>query len=191
MLGAKIGPNAVTQMLGPIEHRCGGETLKRVLAAAGIDQMPDMGGLMDEDPAIRLHETVRQSLPDDAAEIAREAGLRTGEYILANRIPKPVRLLLPWLPARISARLLAKAVSKHAWTFAGSGSFSVESLRPLVFVIEGNPLASHDGSPGGMCYWHQAVFETLFRKLVSRRVQVDELQCCGRGDDCCRFVIFF
>lgn len=190
MHGAQIGPNAIMQMLGPIERRCGRVVLQELLTAAGIDRLPDMTGLIDEDPAIRLHATLRRALPCQAAEISREAGLRTAEYILANRIPAPARAILPFLPVRLSTRILANAVAKHAWTFAGSGRFRVASHRPLVLEISENPLAPAPDAEANCCYWHQAVFETLFRRLASPRTHVDEVQCCGRGDPCCAFVVF-
>jgi divinyl protochlorophyllide a 8-vinyl-reductase len=55
--------------------------------------------------------------PAMAAEVARDAGLRTADYLLANRIPKPVQVLLKHLPAPLAARVLLSAIRRHAWTF--------------------------------------------------------------------------
>jgi hypothetical protein len=62
-----------------------------------------------------------------AAEVARSAGRRTADYLLAHRIPKPVQALLKALPARLAARVLLSAIARHAWTFAGSGVFSAST----------------------------------------------------------------
>ena len=191
MQGASIGPNAVTQMLRPVELRYGADGLQRLLAIAGIDRLPDLSGLMDEAPAVRLHEALRRTLPDAAPEIGAEAGAATAEYVLANRIPKLARILLPLLPPRMAARVLARAVGRHAWPFVGSGKFRVTALAPVTFEIAENPLAAHHIGPANACHWHRAAFETLFRRLVSRRAVVEETCCCGRGDPCCRFVIEF
>lgn len=187
MQGARIGPNALTQLLDPIEQHCGRDVLDRLLGAAGIDTLPDMTGLIDEDPVVRLHHKVLHDLPELAAILSREAGMRTGLYIIENRIPGFAKRLLRWLPLSLSQRLLAKAIAKNAWTFAGSGRFEVQQYAPLVFTLEANPFAHglHLHDPG--CHWHAAVFETLFRRLVSEDIHVLETSCCAAGDACCTF----
>lgn len=186
---ALIGPNAVLQLL-PVLDRAGGSALREaILAAAGMTEIPSGNTMIDETPVARLHRALRRQLPRFAADIAWEAGARTGDYILANRIPPLARRVLRVLPARPSSRLLSAAIARHAWTFAGSGRFRVVSHRPLVFEIEDNPLVRGEEGDHCLCQWHSAVFERLFTRLVSRRATVRETACCGAGAAACRFEI--
>ena len=116
--------------------------------------------------------------------VLREAGAGTAAYVMANRIPAPVRGLLRFLPPRPAANLLLAAIQRHAWTFAGSGACRVSrSGRTAVLEIEHNPLAT----PG--CAWHAGVLETMFRRLVSPRATLRHTDCEARGGDCCRFEV--
>ncbi|MEM1431648.1 MAG: V4R domain-containing protein, partial [Pseudomonadota bacterium] len=40
-----------------------------------------------------------------------------------------------------------------------------------------------------LCHWHAAVFERLFRVLVSPESSVTEVACCAMGAPACRFEI--
>ncbi len=121
---ARIGPNAILQFVPVLEGALGVDETAHMLAMAGIIALPDPAkGLIEEGPAARLHQAVRQALPGDAARLSSEAGRRTGDYILAHRIPKPAQAVLKRLPARRPVPILSKAIAKHAWTFCGSGSF--------------------------------------------------------------------
>jgi divinyl protochlorophyllide a 8-vinyl-reductase len=121
--------------------------------------------------------------------VLRDAGRRTADYLLANRIPKPVQAVLKLLPPRMAAMILVSAIRRNAWTFAGSGVFGAHSGAPTIFEIRGNPLCAGETSPAPVCAWHAAVFERLFQKLVSRRARVTETECEASGADCCRFVV--
>ena len=184
---AVIGPNAVIQ-LGETLAAHGEDRLAReIYLAAGcpdwLDHPPE--AMVGEDAVVRLHAALwRIAPPELAAAYAAEAGMRTGDYILAHRIPKPGRLLLRALPAGASARLLVEAIAAHAWTFAGSGRFSHEAGTPLVVSIAANPLAGQGG-----CVWHAAVFRRLFQSLVHPEARVRETACCAAGAPACRFEI--
>lgn len=185
----KIGPNAILQMI-PVLERVGGRALRdELFASAGIFHMPRADGLIDEGPVARLHQALRREMPDLAPTIAWEAGKRTGDYILANRIPRPVRALLRWLPAALAAPLLTRAIEKHAWTFAGSGRFEVVSRKPIVFALHDNPVVRGETADHCLCHWHAAVFEELFRTLVHPDMRARETACHAAGAPCCRFVI--
>ena len=155
------------------------------MALAGLSGPPSDAGLMPEQPAARLHRAVRTHLGPAAPWVLAEAGRATGDYILAHRIPRPAQLLLRTLPAALSAPLLKTAITKHAWTFAGSGQFS--TAPGLVFSIAQNPLVAGESSPVPLCHWHSAVFERLFRHLVDDRLRARETGCCACGDHACRF----
>ena len=80
------------------------------------------------------------------------------------KVADPQRLIRA-LPAPLGARLLSAAIAKHAWTFAGSGAFTIVAHRPLTFEIAANPLAP-GAAASPCCHWHAAVFERLFSTLV-------------------------
>jgi divinyl protochlorophyllide a 8-vinyl-reductase len=154
--GARIGPNAILQLLPVLDRRLGRVGRDRLLA--GIDLPPEGAGMWPEAACQAAHRAVWQGLPD-AAQVLAEAGQGTADYILAHRMPGPAKALIRALPAPLGARLLTAAITRHAWTFAGSGRFRVLSQAPLMFEIADNPLAF-----GG--HWHAAVFAGLYRALV-------------------------
>ena len=179
-----VGPNAVIQLAEALRPVPG--AAERVFARAGfprlLRQPPD--AMIDETIPARLFEALWRDLPPaEAAAIAHEAGLRTGAYVLANRIPAFARVLLRALPRRLAAFLLLKAIHKNAWTFAGSGLCRVASGDPAFVTIIGNPLVM----PGGA--WHIGVFEALFRALVTRKVRVHHETTEVDGQTACRFRI--
>lgn len=185
---ARIGPNAILQHLPVLDATIGDRLRGALLYRAGVDEpAPDAGMLPEEDVA-RLHYAVRLFLPDRAHAIQRAAGLATGDYILAHRIPKLAQGLIRALPSALGARLLAIAITKHAWTFAGSGRFRVLGYGPLRVEIWDNPLAQHR-SDHPVCDWHAAVFERLFGALVWPDVQVHEETCTAMGAPACIFRI--
>jgi len=158
-----VGPNAVIQLAAAVRATAGESTAERVFARADSLRLlrvpPD--AMIDEAIPARLFEALWRELPpEQAANVAHDAGRRTGAYVVANRIPAMARAALRTLPPRWSTPLLLKAVNRHAWTFAGSGICSVSPGRPAVITIVCNPLTI----PG--CVWHVGVFETLFRTLV-------------------------
>jgi divinyl protochlorophyllide a 8-vinyl-reductase len=183
----RIGPNAVLQLL-PVLEREGGAALRdRLLRAAGLKAPPPETGMMDEAPAAAMHQALRRELPDRAAALARAAGLATGDYILAHRIPGPAQALLRRLPAPVAAWMLTRAIAQHSWTFAGSGRFEVMSTRPLAFRIEDNPVVRGERAEAPICHWHVAVFERLFTELVHPGYRVRETACCATGAPACVF----
>jgi len=184
---ARIGPNAVLQHLPVLDAEIGGRLRGALLHRAGIAEPPADCGMLPESEVVPLHLAVWLYLPDRAPTIQTAAGQAVGDYILAHRIPRPAQALIRALPRPLGARLLAAAIARHAWTFAGSGRFRIVSHRPLVFEIADNPLAQGAGAPS--CHWHAAVFERLFRRLVWPAARVTETACCAAGDPACRFRI--
>jgi divinyl protochlorophyllide a 8-vinyl-reductase len=183
----RIGPNAVIRL---------GEALRASPdlqdAAVRIYARADCPTLLNDPPAAMIDEAIPAALfaalwcelpADQAAAIARDAGRRTGEYVLRNRIPAVVRAILAALPARIAARLLLKAIQRNAWTFAGSGIFRVESGAPCVLTIERNPLKM----PG--CVWHVGVLERLFQALAGPECRVRHCDEASNAATVCRFEI--
>ena len=184
-----IGPNALTQLLPLLERAGGAELTERLLARAGVTALPDMTGLIDEAPVARLHQAMRAEVPALAPSLAWEAGVRTADYILAHRIPRPAQAVLKRLPARAAGPVLSRAIAKNAWTFAGSGRFEVRRGWPAVFLIHDNPVVRGERSQTPLCHWHAGVFERLFRALVTDRARAREVACCACGAPACRFEV--
>lgn len=166
-------------MLPVIERLGGQKRVLQMLARAGIFQIPDGTEMIPEQDAARLHRQLRFEEPELAPCLAAEAGRLTADYILANRIPKPVQMLLRVLPARPSAKLLSTAIARHAWTFAGSGRFEVQT--PWSFEIIDNPIVCNDHCPHCICHWHAAVFAQLYRVLVHPKCTCHETDCLAMG----------
>lgn len=187
--GARIGPNAILQLIAVLDREEGRVTRDLIVTSAGVAVPPPDSGMIPETDAARLHLAVRQVLPDRADGILRQAGLATGEYILRHRIPRAAQWLIRALPAPLAARVLSAAIARHAWTFAGSGSFRIRRGRMLVFEVVNNPLAMGLTAAHPLCDWHAAVFERLFSRLVWPGCQVHEVACIAKGDPACLFQI--
>jgi divinyl protochlorophyllide a 8-vinyl-reductase len=188
---ARIGPNAVIQLGETLAAHNESLLAREVYLAAGHPEWlahPPQE-MVDERPVAQLHAALRRLAPPEVArDYAREAGMRTGDYILAHRIPKLAQTVLKLMPAPIAARMLTKAITAHAWTFAGSGKFSAKVGRTVTFEIAANPLCAGEHADHHVCVWHASVFQRLFQVLVSPYTRVTEITCGARGDDCCRFV---
>ena len=188
-IAARIGPNAVLQ-LAPVMDRMVGEAARRALfAPLGFDPLPDANAMIDERPVAALHRALRRDHPEAAERIATAAGTATGDYILANRIPRAAQTLLRALPASLAAPLLTRAILAHGWTFCGSGQLSAEGRDPVMFTLENNPIPQVGESAMPVCHWHAACFERLFARLVHRDSKVVETTCCATGAAACRFAV--
>lgn len=185
---AVIGPNAVIQLGAALSARLGKETAQRVYDAAGCGPLLDAPPheMIDERVPVRLFRQLWRELPAETASVvARDAGRRTGRYILQNRIPRLARVVLRILPQSIASRLLLSAIQKNAWTFAGSGTCRTTPGIPMIIEIARNPLRM----PGGA--WHEAVFAELFGALLSRKTDVRYAPVAEGSDAVCRFEIRF
>lgn len=177
--GARIGPNAILQLVAILDQEVGRAARDRVMQSAGQVVPPEGAGMWPEAACRAVHLTVYRDLPYRADALMAKAGAATADYILANRIPGPAKALIRALPAPLGARLLTAAITRHAWTFAGSGQFRVTGHRPLTVEIENNPLTPGAGRP---CHWHAAVFTRLYQALVwpDARVETTETPSASR-----------
>jgi divinyl protochlorophyllide a 8-vinyl-reductase len=185
--GARIGPNAVTRLAEAL-----GAAAPAVFAAAGLAHRlaTPPGSMVPEAEVTALHRALRVGFaPETADRIAREAGRRTALYLLAHRIPRPLQALLRRLPAGLAARVLLRAIGRHAWTFAGSGTFRVLPGTPPRFAIEHGPIARAGAAAHPVCGYYAATFETLCAALVSRRARVEEIACEAMGAPACVFAL--
>jgi divinyl protochlorophyllide a 8-vinyl-reductase len=170
-----IGPNAILQLLPVLDRLGGTEGRARILAEAGIFELPDGSRMIPEGDAARLHHHLREVEPELAPAMAAQAGVETANYIMAHRIPRLARAVLRALPRGLAARALSGAIARHAWTFAGSGRFAV--IDPWTFEIADNPLIRGERSGTCLCHWHAAVFTRLYDALVGRGCVCVETRC--------------
>lgn len=190
--GARIGPNAITRVAESLRSLHGDARTAEIFATAGLahylEQAP--GDMVEEGEVTRLQQALRQMLGlQQAAAVSRDAGLRTGDYLLAHRIPRAAQWLLKSLPAAVASPVLLRAISGHSWTFAGSGRFAIEHGRPLVLSIAGCAICRGARGPAPVCDYYAATFERLYRALVSPRSTVREIACQATGEPACRFEI--
>lgn len=192
--GGRIGPNAITRMAEALEAALPTDAVDALFAEAGLAAYrrtpPDR--MVEAREVTVLHRVLRARL-DGAllAAASREAGLRTADYLLANRIPRPVQWLLHTLPAPLAAHLLCTAISRHAWTFVGHGAFAAQLGNPVRLAIAGCPLCRGARLDRPGCDYFAATFERLFRRLVHRRARVTVVACEATGDAACIFEVAY
>ncbi|WP_086608505.1 bacteriochlorophyll 4-vinyl reductase [Erythrobacter donghaensis] len=163
--GALIGPNAVLQAVAVMEERLGHAETAAILADAQIARLPSGEHMIPEIEAHRLHRWLALHDPMGALVIAEEAGARTADYIIANRIPRAVVWSLRRLPAMLAAPLLMAAIRKHAWTFVGAGTFAAAGAWR--FTIDRARADDPMPPPDSLFGWYAAVFTRLYRVLVT------------------------
>ena len=186
----RIGPNAITRMAEALQAGLDPAHTEAIFAAAGLADLlarpPEH--MVDEALVTRLQQEVRRSLPADAAAaIVCEAGRRTGDYLLAHRIPRLAQAVLRPLPPALASRVLLCASGKHAWTFAGSGAFTARPGRPVVLTVAGCPICKGASAGHAVCDYYAATFERLFQALVSPACRARETDCQAMGAAACRF----
>lgn len=189
---ARIGPNAIIRMAEALQEQGGRETMEKVFRKAGlvryVDDLPEQ--MVDEAEVTALHQALRAELSGEGARAASlRAGALTGDYLLANRIPRAAQLVLKLLPASVASRILLQAIGKNAWTFSGSGEFSARSGYPVSVAVAGCPICRGANARENLCDYYAATFERLYVVLVSPRAKVREVECQATGADACRFEI--
>lgn len=187
---ARIGPNAIIRVAEALNARFG--AAGEVFADAGLVHYlaapPEE--MVDEREVTALQRALRMRLGvTEARAVSFDAGLRTGDYLLAHRIPLPAQRVLKLLPAASASRMLLAAVAKHAWTFSGSGEFAYgKPVRRAVQVsITGCPICRGSQADEPLCDFYTGAFERLFRTLVHRGTDVRELACQAQGAPACLF----
>ena len=188
MQAGRIGPNAILQLVDVLERRGEFDLCRAVLAEAGVARPPRDAGMLPEADCAAVHQALRRLTPGAEALLA-EAGLATGDYILAHRIPQVAQTVLRLLPGALAAPVLTRAIARHSWTFAGTGAFGAENARSLVLSVARNPLVAGWRATTPQCIWHASVFRRLYGRLVWPGVRVAEVACCACGDPACRFEV--
>ncbi len=190
----RIGPNAVVRLAEALDALEGRQVTVRLFNAAGfgLHALTPPDDMVSEDEVTALHRQIRSDLGQKrAASVSWIAGLRTADYLLANRIPPAVQRLLKLLPRRIAAFILLKAIGAHAWTFAGSSEFRWSLGRRVTLTFTDCPLCRGGRADLPCCHYYGATFERLFRELIGADAQVRETQCSASGAPACRFEIRF
>lgn len=188
----RIGPNAITRMAEAVRAHAGEAGAARLFGLAGLagylDHPPQQ--MVEEAHVARLHHALHEAFDlESARRLSRAAGQRTGDYLLAHRVPRAVRILLRLLPPALAARVLLSAIRRHAWTFVGSGRFSIEARRVMRLKIAGNPLCRDARAAEPACAYYAATFERLFRALVDPGAGVVEIACEACGAPACVFEV--
>ena len=189
---ARVGPNAIIQMAAAL-HEEGGEALatsllKKARLRHYLAEPPS--GMVPESEVIALHRAVREHFDHQRAEaLAARAGRLTGDYVMANRIPASARFLLHLMPQRFAAILLLKAITQHAWTFSGTGHFTVENNNPVRVSLANNPLCRGLKARTHQCVYYAATFEQLFSGLVASGARCTETACEAVNGPKCTFEI--
>jgi divinyl protochlorophyllide a 8-vinyl-reductase len=189
---ARIGPNAIIQTLAALRERIGVRAAGELLRGAGLERyaadVPT--AMVPEHDVSQLYRALREGLDEREADAsARLAGDKTARYVLANRIPRPVQVVLRLLPPRFAAPVLLASITKHTWTFAGSGAVSVTGGPAPRLAIEGCPICRGSSAQVPLCGYYAASFEGLFRALVTPRAKVKEVECQALGAPRCVFEI--
>lgn len=189
----RIGPNSIIQTVGALNELYGAEAARAILERIGHsalnEQLPT--DMVDEHVFMALINALRTDLGFEATgKVLARSGERTADYLLANRIPAPIRILLPWLPASLGLRIFLKAIAGHAWTFAGSGRFSyVVGRRGATICLADSPECRGIATDAPLCHYYTHCFQTLLRPLINPQLMVRETACGAMGADACTFEV--
>jgi len=185
-----IGPNAITRMAQALTGIGGPYQCRHVFSSAGLETYLD-------DPPLQmvkacdvaaLHRAMVECLgARNAAKVSLEAGRLTGDYLLANRIPSSAQAVLRMLPRALAARILVKAIARHAWTFAGAGTFSYNFEPQLFLRLTGSPVCRELQSSEPACNYFAATFERVFGAMLGPKLRVIETECEATGASACVF----
>jgi divinyl protochlorophyllide a 8-vinyl-reductase len=179
---ARIGPNALIQTARALEARRGRDEARRLLRLGGMEILMDEDpqGMRDEREFLSLVTFLTGVLPSgELRAVLHDAGRRTGAYVLRNRIPAPVRLLVRPLPRRLRLRLLLGAIGRNAWTFAGSGSYHFQAGdRPVVSLRHGPP-ARQVPTTEPLHAYYQGAIEELLRAMVAPATELEKTDAFG------------
>ena len=187
---AKIGQHTIIQVAAVLRDRLSPSFAEAVLRDATrytLGSMPSQRVDERETQAV-VRALVGRMGAAVATEMLREAGARTADHLLANRIAWFAQLVIRASPRRLGLALLLEAMKANAWTFAGSGHFRVEPARRTpTLVIEECAMCRgmHETIP--MCDFYAGAFERLISELVAREVRVTEVACMAQGAAACRF----
>ena len=187
-----IGPNAVTRVAEALRELGPETAVRAIFRRAGVERHLDYPPtrMVDERDVAALHCAMVDLLgAAEAARISSLAGRLTGDYLLANRIPRFAQAILRAAPHAIAARVLMRAIARHAWTFAGGGAFSFAFSPQLTLTLRGSPVCRYLRTEEPACQYFAATFERVLGAMLGPRVRVVETECEASGSDACRFSV--
>ena len=187
---AWVAGSSIAGVAEVLPMRVGSRAAQALFEAAGLLdawRRPPADKVAD-DELRRLHQALRDTLGLPVAlAVARDAGTRAADHLLARHLPRERQWLMRHLPAALAAPLLRAELLRLAWTFAGDGVVAVlGGARPVV-TVRGNPLCKgvHAMEPG--CDFVCALLERLYAVLVHPDARVVEVACESCGAPECRF----
>jgi divinyl protochlorophyllide a 8-vinyl-reductase len=188
----RVGPNAIIRVFEALESRQGRGAVDEVFRQADLSGYLKVlpTEMVDEQEVIALQRALRQCLGiSEARAVSRDAGARTGDYLLAKRIPRPAQALLSILPPALASRTLIKAIRGNAWTFVGTGLFEADASVPPQLKITDSLLCRGERADQPLCDFYAGTFERLFRRLVHSETSVTEVACHAVGAPACVFEV--
>lgn len=191
MTSGRIGPNVLIQTAHALSDRLGRDATARLLwqsTAHDLEHLPQV--MVEETKANALVRAVHDAYGVVfARSVMQESGRRTGDYLLAHRIPKPAQWLLPLLPSGMALRVLLTAIGKHTWTFAGSAQVHITPGDPAVITLQHCPLCAGQHASEPICDFYAGTFGRLAQALLGPKGWAEEVSCEARGDSACRFLM--
>lgn len=189
---ARIGPNAIIRTVQALREVYVPAEVAAILERSGrpdlIETLPE--AMIAEAEFNSLVQALRSQLgPAQSERILRRSGQLTAVYLLHHRIPRPIQALLKVLPRRAGLKILLSAISKHAWTFVGSGEFRFTVGRASFFTITNCVECRGIEAEAPMCSFYTGAFEHLLRTLIAPRATVQETECEACGANRCLFQI--
>jgi divinyl protochlorophyllide a 8-vinyl-reductase len=167
---SRIGPNSIIQTVAALESAYGKNETDKLLKKTGqgylIGNLPSE--MVEESKFHSLVAALHKEIGEEATSlILKESGERTAQYLLRVRIPGPFQTIVKLLPAGLAFKLFLFAISKNAWTFAGSGEFSYGSKpSPNIMVKVTFPSQPVVGN------FYLGTFTALLRELVNPKTEI-------------------
>lgn len=167
---SRIGPNSIIQTVGALETACGKSQAEEILRKIGqghwIGNLPTE--MTEESKFHALVMALEQEIGEKAtAGILKESGERTARYLLRVRIPAPFQKIVKLLPPGLAFKVFLFAISKNAWTFAGSGEFGYGS-KPYPNITVRVTYPSHPVVGN----FYLGTFTALLRELVDQETTI-------------------
>lgn len=168
---AKIGPNSLTQTVRALRETYDEAQVAAILGQCGLEYLLNqtVTEMVDEQAFAALVTALANQLgPDQAHRVLQRSGQLTAVYLLQHRIPRPFQWLLRPLPHRLALKLLLAAISRHAWTFVGSGSFRYDVGQTSQLTV-----TTHIRPAEAICGFYGGTFAHLIRVLIDGRAQME------------------
>ncbi len=89
----------------------------------------------------------------------------------------------------LASRFLTAAMARNAWTFAGTGKFSVKHGNGATLTLRGCPICRGGQTVEPCCDYYAGTFERLYARLVHADARVAETACEAGGAEACVFSV--